>query len=691
LQDHRTGGSDGTGGLANGGCEADIPAMALPPGFVEELRTRVSLAQVVGRKVTWESRKSNPAKGDFWAPCPFHQEKSASFHVDEAKGYYYCFGCHAKGDAVTFVRETENLGFMEAVEVLAREAGMAMPARDPAEARRAAANQGLAEAMEAAVRFFRMQLATAPATEARAYLDRRRMSAAIRDRFEIGYAPDEWSALLDLLTGKGFPRERLVEAGLVTSNPGTGNVYDRFRNRIMFPIRDGRGRCIAFGARAIAAGQEPKYLNSPDTPLFDKGRTLYNVGPARSAAGKSGTVVIAEGYMDVIALVEAGVDHSVAPLGTAITETQLELLWKIAPEPVVALDGAGFAAAQRLIDLALPHLGAQRSLRFAIMPAGQDPDDVVKSGGKAAIEAILAASRPIVDLLWRRETEGQVLDSPERRAALDARLRAHLARIADPSLRGHWEREIRARRAALFAPPPRSDRPAGPTSAAGGRGPRGKGPGRRGAPGMAAPTPGTRGSLLATLADGAEAEARIRESAILAGCLHHPDAAHAVEERLEALHFHCRDLGNIRDALLSALSESLHEPHTRDSLGKAMLARLGSDPMPGLMAIGHVRANRHLGPRADSDTAARAIDEEITRHAALAGRTEEVREAVDEIAGNADEALTARLRHAAEAGHEANTRPLAEHTDSDEAEHRNFVSFFAEVEAQQAGRRPRRR
>ncbi len=665
--------------------------MALPPGFVEELRTRVSLAQVVGRKVTWDSRKSNPAKGDLWAPCPFHQEKSASFHVDEGKGYYYCFGCHAKGDAVTFVRETENLGFMEAVEVLAREAGMAMPARDPAAAARMAANQGLADAMEAAVRFFRLQLATARATEARAYLDRRGMPEATRDRFEIGYAPEARTALLDHLTEKGFAREKIVTAGLVGVPQDGGSPYDRFRNRVTFPIRDARGRCIAFGARAIAAGQEPKYLNSPDTPLFDKGRTLYNVGPARAAAGRSGTVIVAEGYMDVIALAEAGIEHAVAPLGTAITEAQLELLWRIAPEPVVALDGdgAGLAAAQRLIDLALPHLGPRRSLRFAIMPAGQDPDDVVKGGGKAAVEAVLADSKPVIELLWTRETEGQVLDSPERRAALDARLRAHLSRIADAGLRAHWERDIRARRAALFAPPPRAEtRPAGGRAA---RPWRGTGPGRRSAAPPAVPTSAARGSLLASLADAAEVEARIRESAILAGCLNHPDVAHAVEHRLDSLAFRCRDLGIIRDALLSALSESLHQPHTRDSLGKAMQARLGSDPLPALMTVGHVRASRHLGPRAESGAASRAIDEEITRHAALAGRIEEVREAIDEISGDADEALTVRLRHAAEAGHEANTRPLAEYTDSDDAEHKDFVSFFADVEAQQAARRPRRR
>src|SRR6185312_6193488 len=217
--------------------------MSLPPGFVEELLSRVPLGRIVGRKVSWDPRKSNPARGDLWAPCPFHQEKSASFHVDEGKGYYYCFGCHAKGDAVSFLRETENLGFIEAVERLAAEAGMAMPERDPAAAARAAANQGLVEAMEAAVQFYRLQLATARAAEARAYLDRRALTPPVRDRFEIGFAPDGWTSLLDHLTDKGFAREKLIEAGLVTAPEAGAKVYDRFRRRIMFPIRDARGRC----------------------------------------------------------------------------------------------------------------------------------------------------------------------------------------------------------------------------------------------------------------------------------------------------------------------------------------------------------------------------------------------------------------------------------------------------------------
>ncbi|TNF58490.1 MAG: DNA primase, partial [Rhodobacteraceae bacterium] len=421
--------------------------MSLPPGFLDELRSRVSLSQVVGRKVMWDMRKSNQAKGDMWAPCPFPQEKSASFHVDDRKGYYYCFGCHAKGDAIGFVKETENVGFMEAVEILAREAGMTMPARDPQAQAKADRRTLLAEVMEQAVRFFRLQLRTAAAGPARDYLARRGLSEAAQDRWELGFAPDTWQALWDHLTGKGVAPDLILGAGLAkpSARGEGGKPYDTFRGRIMFPIRDARGRCIAFGGRAMDPGDSAKYLNSPETELFDKGRSLYNHGPARNAAGRGQPLIVAEGYMDVIALSEAGFEAAVAPLGTAITETQLQLLWRIAPEPIIALDGdtAGVRAAMRLIDLALPLIEAGQSLRFAMMPDGKDPDDLIRSEGAGAVQAVLDAAQPMVRLLWQRETEGRVFDSPERKAALDLALREKLKLIRDPSIRNHYAQDIK--------------------------------------------------------------------------------------------------------------------------------------------------------------------------------------------------------------------------------------------------------
>ena len=408
--------------------------MSLPAGFLDDLRERVSLTQVVGRRVTWDNKKSNPGKGDMWAPCPFHQEKTASFHVDDRKGFYYCFGCQQKGDAISFVKDTENVGFMEAVEILAREAGMPVPKSTPQEQQRADTRKTLADVMEQAVKFYRMQLHSAKATEARAYLEKRGLPESTLDRFEIGFASDSRTALFEALTHKNIPAEQIVEAGLCIKPDDGGKPYDRFRGRIMFPIRDARGRCIAFGGRAMDPSARAKYLNSPETPLFDKGRSLYNIGPAREASGKANALIVAEGYMDVIALAQAGFNHSVAPLGTAITENQLAMIWRICPEPVIALDGdaAGTKAAMRLIDIALPLLEAGKSLRFCILPEGLDPDDLIRAQGAEAMQKLLESARPMVDLLWQRETEGKIFDSPERRATLDASLRKAVKQIKDP-------------------------------------------------------------------------------------------------------------------------------------------------------------------------------------------------------------------------------------------------------------------
>ncbi|SFI36868.1 DNA primase [Albimonas pacifica] len=442
--------------------------MSLPPGFIDELRDRVSLASLVGRKVSWERGKTNAAKGDYWAPCPFHQEKTASFHVKDREGFYYCFGCQAKGDHITFLREAENLGFMEAVEALAQMAGMQMPARDPAEAKRAEAKRGLAEVMEQCVQHFRMQLRTAKAEHARAYLKTRGLGEAEQKRFEIGFAPDERGGLMEAMAAKGVDAEMLVRAGMLI-RPEEGDrrgarPFDRFRGRIMFPIRDARGRCISFGGRALSPEARAKYLNGPETELFDKGRSLFNHGPAREAAGKGAALIAAEGYMDVIALVAAGFEGAVAPLGTAVTADQLQMLWKIADEPVVALDGdaAGLRAARRLADLALPLIGPGRSLRFALLPPGKDPDDLIRAEGAPAMQLVIDAALPLVEMLWRATTEGRDLDSPERRAALDRDLGLMLRRIEDRNLRRHYAEAMRERRDALFGRPATPRAEAGP-------------------------------------------------------------------------------------------------------------------------------------------------------------------------------------------------------------------------------------
>jgi len=610
--------------------------MSLPPGFLDELRNRISLTQVVGRKVMWDQRKSNAAKGDMWAPCPFHQEKSASFHVDDRKGFYYCFGCHAKGDAIGFVKDTENVGFMEAVEILAREAGMPMPARDPREAERSDRRSQLSEVMEQAVRHFRLQLQGNGAGEARAYLAKRGLSSETQERFGIGFAPDLRHGLLRALLDKGVPEELIVATGMAIRPEDGRGSYDRFRGRIMFPIRDARGRCIAFGGRAMDPQAKAKYLNSPETELFDKGRTLYNLGPARTAAGKGQPLIVAEGYMDVIALAQGGFEAAVAPLGTAVTADQLALMWRVVPEPVIALDGdkAGIRAAERLIDLSLPLLGAERSLRFALLPGGQDPDDLIRSGGATAMQAVLDKARPLIDLLWQRETEDQVFDSPERRAALDRRLRELISKIADPGLRNHYEQAIRDLRATLF----RGSRPQ-----------RGDTDGRRPWPRRdlpVQPRAETRASPLASATDSLLVE-QIRELAILAVCLLCPQVIRSFEPELANLVM--SDAANA--ALLDAL---LHrDPGDPEALVAEVTAELGPGAVERVLGSPHVRVMPVCKNRGNLDIAMSTMMESLAKLTSERGLRQEIADAVEDLAQGQDEYVTFRLAQAAEARNRA--------------------------------------
>jgi len=600
--------------------------MSLPPGFLDELRGRLSIGQVVGRKVMWDSRKSNQGKGDLWAPCPFHQEKSASFHVDDRKGFYYCFGCHAKGDAITFVRETENVSFMEAVQILAGEAGMPMPQRDPQAQEKADRRSELAEVMEQAVQWHRLQLQTAAAGDARDYLARRGLSPEAQARWEIGFAPDRGGVLAQL-TGKGVAQDKVIDAGLAAKSDRGGAPYDRFRGRIIFPIRDARGRAIGLGGRAMAADARAKYLNSPETPLFDKGRSLYNHAPAREAAGKGQPLIVAEGYMDVIALSEAGFTSCVAPLGTAITEDQLRLMWRMAPEPIIALDGdtAGLRAAMRTIDIALPLLEAGQSLRFALMPDGMDPDDLIKQKGASAMQALIDQAIPMVQLLWQRETEGKSFDSPERKAALDKALRDKIKLIQDPSIRNHYGEAIKEMRWQLFRPQKR------------GAGGRGQG-GRAGWQKADAPTATTKNSALAT--DAMQSD-HMREAAILATLLGTPatiDPYAALIERME-----CADPDH------AALRDALLRHADAEDVKAAVIAEIGDAPLEKLMGQSHLRvipAVRHAG---DIETARHLLEEELRKLAAQRGYTRELQVGMEENQGQADESLTWRLSQAAAA------------------------------------------
>ena len=415
----------------------------LTPAFLGELRARTLLSALIGRTV-----KLQRAGREWKAPCPFHNEKTPSFYVNDDKGFYHCFGCSAHGDAIRWMTEQRGLPFIDAVKELADAAGMEMPAPDPRAAERSERQSGLHDVMAAAQSWFIDQLDGIDGAEARAYLRKRGIADNLARAFGIGLAPDSRGKLKAALSR--FGDAMLVEAGLLISVDNK-EPYDRFRGRLMIPIRDARGRCIAFGGRILGAG-EPKYLNSPDTPLFDKGRILFNLDRAGPASRKANRLIAVEGYMDVIALAGTGIDEAVAPLGTAITEQQLERMWRLTDVPLLCFDGdsAGQKAAMRAALRAMPMLAPNKSLAFITLPKGQDPDDVVRQGGRPAFEALADASSPLVDHLWTTETAATPLRTPEQRAGLKARLAEHVASIADGEVRRHYQSAMRERFDALF-------------------------------------------------------------------------------------------------------------------------------------------------------------------------------------------------------------------------------------------------
>ena len=566
--------------------------MSLSPQFLDELRARTLLSALVARSV-----KLQKAGREYKGCCPFHNEKTPSFYVNDEKGFYHCFGCSAHGDAIRWMTDQQGLPFMDAVKELAAAAGMDVPAPDPRAQERQERGKGLLDAMEAAADFFEQQLGGLDGAEARAYLERRGINDGQRRTFRIGHAPDSRSKLKTALNEFGL--EKLIEAGLLISVDNK-EPYDRFRGRLMIPIRDARGRVIAFGGRILGDG-EPKYLNSPDTPLFDKGRTLFNLDRASAAARKTNRVIVVEGYMDVITLDGAGMGEAVAPLGTALTEAQLERLWRMADLPILCFDGdaAGQKAAIRAAQRALPMIGPGRSLRFVTLPPGQDPDDLVRSGGRAAMETLLEKPQPLVDRLWEHELATEPLDTPEARAGLRRRLGEHVSAIGDPHVRDQYAREFRSRFDQLFARP--AERPARPRFA----GPRD----RR----WAAPPPPPSDSARAIGGTGIEP---MMLKAIFAGLSRYPEMIAANAETLGSLPIGDRKLDALRSALIAAAFDGqvLERERVRTILAQAgpgmgLETNLGTNGL----AFSFLRGN------ADSERAKRDLAAVIS---ALASRPE---------------------------------------------------------------------
>ena len=483
--------------------------MRFPPHFLDEIRARVPLEGAIAKRVRLQ-RRGRESIG----LCPFHKEKTPSFTVNEDKGFFHCFGCGAHGDVIGFVMRDEGLAFPEAIERLAGDAGLALPAHDAHAEAREQERLSLYAVVETAAAWFEAELAGPRGAAARLYLDGRGVDEETRARFRLGFAPEGRQGLRSALAGGGVPAAMMLEAGLVVAPEDGGAPYDRFRARVIFPICDRRGRVVAFGGRALGEGQ-PKYLNSPETPLFSKGALLYGQHLAAPAARKAGRAIAVEGYMDVIALHRAGIAEAVAPLGTALTEEQLEMLWRLAEDPILCFDGdeAGIRAAARAVDRALPRINAGRSLRFALLPAGQDPDTMVRDHGRQAMAEIVEASIPLSQQLWKATAGGRVLDTPEARARVGKQLKDQVQRIPDRDLQNRYLfEEFWPRLKALS----RAQRPA-----------------NRPAPAVAE-VPLSRGEALGS---GSRGTARPRERTLLQTLLNHPALAVERSEALAGLPF----------------------------------------------------------------------------------------------------------------------------------------------------------
>lgn len=554
--------------------------MRFPPQFLDELRARLPVSEVAGRRV-----KLRKTGREFVGLSPFNQEKTPSFTVNDQKGFFHDFSSGRHGDIFAFVMETEGVTFPEAVERLAGLAGLPMPKVSREDEAREERRKTLYDVIEIAAKFFESTLAARSGAKARGYLADRGIEPSTQLKFRIGYAPPERFALKEHLGSQGIPVEDMIEAGLIIAGDDIPVPYDRFRDRVMFPICDWRSRLIAFGGRALEKDAPAKYLNSPETPLFHKGATLFNAATARQAAHEGALIIAVEGYVDVIAMVTAGYHGAVAPLGTALTEDQLALLWKMADEPILCFDGdaAGRRAAYRAIDLALPRLAPGKSLRFAILPEGQDPDDLVRSGGREAMAEVIDGARPLADMLWERETESASFNTPERRAALEARIGGILRSIGDEAVRKYYSQDFAARLRALFTPTgAAAPFPRGGKFADYGR----RGPARSPGYGLGAAGRSPREPIAALsprlgaspIVRGFRSALPPREALILLAVIHHPWLLETHAEEFAEIEFLNGDADMLRRAILEV---GVREVILESGAMREALARRGLEGMVG--------------------------------------------------------------------------------------------------------------
>jgi DNA primase len=630
--------------------------MRFTPQFLDELRARLPVSEVVGKRV-----KLRKAGREWKGLSPFNKEKTPSFFVNDQKAMWFDFSSGKNGNIFDFLMLTEGVSFPEAVERLANEAGVPLPVMTREAAAHEERRKTLHDVVELAAKFFEATLASRNGARGRGYLLDRGLHAATQLKFRIGYAPGEQYALKEHLGSAKVSAEDMIEAGLLVAGEDIPVPYDRFRDRVMFPISDWRGRVIAFGGRALDKDVSAKYLNSPETPLFHKGGTLYNIANARKAAHEGARLIAVEGYIDVIAMVTAGFEATVAPLGTALTADQLALMWRLADEPILCFDGddAGRRAAYRAIDIALPLLKPGKSLKFASLPDGQDPDDLARSGGREAIEDVLGAARPLAHMLWSRESEAGPSDTPERRAALEARIGEVTGAIADEAVRRYYKQDFSARLRQMFAPQAFASKEfAARRRNFGDKGfdgrPRRGGDANR----FAAPVLSRDEAYVAAspqlaagpLHRGHRAAIPLREALILQTAMNHPWLLHDHLEELAEAEFRHADTQKLKSALIDVFAHHFAEDFARDGEGErtALAAELTRRGFTDLLA----RIDRTITtlsvwgsqPQAAHDDVLQTWKQLVALHRQWHSLTRELKDAETALGQDNTEANYARLR-----------------------------------------------
>ncbi|MFL2802488.1 MAG: DNA primase [Paracoccaceae bacterium] len=611
--------------------------------FIDQLRETLSIVDVIGKKVTWDNKKTNISNGIYWACCPFHSEKTASFKVDQNRGFYYCFGCHEKGDSITFIMKNENLDFLTAIERLANEIGLKLPTNfgNNKNVSRSKSYSTILEIQELASFYFTDCLKRNPSAKASLFIKNRISSEEVRNNFRLGYASEKNKDLFNFLVNKGYEEDIIIKSGLCARND-KGDVYDRFRDRIIFPIHNLTNKVVGFGGRALNSSASAKYLNSPETEVFHKGKLLFNEYNCQKNL-KNNNLIIVEGYMDVIALSKVGFKNCVAPLGTAVTIDQLNKIWRISKSPIFAFDGdiSGVKALDRLIYLVLPYISSEKTIQACILPNNNDPDDLISKFGKQSIIELINKSKSLLQILWDNVTKNIDITTPEKRVQLENKLNFIINQIQERNLRHHYSQAFNRLKLELFgffekkinnsinyankSETKKYDNKSKIYK------------------NSLLPNSKTKNSLIASTDEPNIVESRLQETAIVLFLINHPNFITKYANKLNEIYFTNKDVENIFKFLIDLNSNNLCK---KKELIEKLNDNFGQDIYKKLNSTGPIKINPLLNKEISSDEAEIGLNDVLNRKIARQYIDQELNEARENIFKNEDETLTWRIDQA---------------------------------------------